>query len=148
VAKEAYQSLEEEWTKRKVSFAINPLPSVLVDPGLLGIVFTNLFSNALKFTGNRVNTQIEVGSKIKDGEEIFFVKDNGVGFDMKYADKLFSPFQRLHSQEEYEGTGVGLATVRRIIHRHGGRIWAESRPGSGTTFYFTLQGNGLRGQET
>ena len=148
VAKEAYQSLEQKWAKRKVNFVINPLPSVLVDPGLLGIVFTNLFSNALKFTRNCADAQIEVGSKIKDGEEIFFVKDNGVGFDMKYADKLFSPFQRLHSQEEYEGTGVGLATVRRIIHRHGGRIWAESRPGSGTTFYFTLQGNGLRGQET
>ncbi len=139
VAKEAYQSLEKEWDKRKVSFVINPLPSVLVDPGLLGIVFTNLFSNALKFTRNCADAQIEVGSKIRDGEEIFFVKDNGVGFDMKHGDKLFSPFQRLHSQEEYEGTGVGLATVRRIIHRHGGRIWAESRSGSGTTFYFTLQ---------
>ncbi len=148
VAKEAYQSLEEEWVKRKVNFVINPLPSVLVDPGLLGIVFTNLFSNALKFTRNRANAKIEVGSEIKDGQEIFFVKDNGVGFDRKYANKLFSPFQRLHSQEEYEGTGVGLATVRRIIHRHGGRIWAESKPGSGTTFYFTLPGNGLRGQET
>ncbi|TET64386.1 hybrid sensor histidine kinase/response regulator [Candidatus Aerophobetes bacterium] len=148
VAKEAYQSLEEEWAKRKISFVVNPLPSVLVDPGLLRIVFTNFFSNALKFTRNRANAQIEVGSEIKDGEEIFFVKDNGVGFDMKYANKLFSPFQRLHSQEEYEGTGVGLATVRRIIHRHGGRIWAESKPDSGTTFYFTLQGNGVRGRET
>jgi len=98
----------------------------------------NLLSNALKFTRKQATTEIEVGCKKKNSQTIFFVKDNGVGFDMKYVDKLFAPFQRLHRTEEYEGTGIGLATVQRIIHRHGGQVWVESKSDSGTTFYFTL----------
>ena len=147
IAQAAYKSLEHEWRKRKVDFAAQQLSSVSVDPHLMQIVFTNLLSNSLKFTRSRANAKIEVGSETKDGEEVFFIKDNGVGFDMKHADKLFSPFQRLHSREEYEGTGVGRATVRRIIHRHGGRIWVESKPGSGTTIYFTVGGDKSGSQE-
>ena len=105
---------------------------------LIKSVFTNLISNSLKFTRDRKKAIIEIGSKTKDKQTVFFVKDNGVGFDMKYVDKLFTPFQRLHRAEEYEGSGIGLAIVQRIIHRHGGRIWAESRVEKGATFYFTV----------
>ena len=138
VIKKAYQALREEWKDRKVNFIVHTCPSVLADPNLMLIAFMNLLSNALKFTRKRTTAEIEVGCKKKNNQTVFFVKDNGVGFDMKYVDKLFAPFQRLHREEEYEGTGVGLATVQRIIHRHGGQIWAESEPGSKTTFYFTL----------
>ena len=138
IARDVYESLEDEWRDRKVNFVVRECPDVLADPSLMRLVIMNLLSNALKFTRERPSAEIEVGSEIKDNETVFRVKDNGVGFDMRYAGKLFSPFQRLHRVEEYEGTGVGLAIVQRIIHRHGGRIWAESKPGSGTTFYFTL----------
>jgi len=138
IARKAYDSLEDEWKGRRVDFTVHQCPTVIADPHLMQIVFMNLLSNALKFTGNLEETEIEVGSETADGQTVFFVKDNGAGFDMKYADKLFAPFQRLHRAEEYEGTGIGLAIVQRIIDRHGGRIRAESEPGSGTTFYFTL----------
>jgi light-regulated signal transduction histidine kinase (bacteriophytochrome) len=138
IAQEVYQSLHEEWKDRKVSFAVHQCPSVSADPNLMRIVFMNLLSNTLKFTRKQTTAEIEVGCKKENNQIVFFVKDNGVGFDMKYADKLFSPFQRLHRTEEYEGTGIGLATVQRIIHRHGGQIWVESKTGSGTTFYFAL----------
>jgi signal transduction histidine kinase len=109
------------------------------DPKLLRIALENLLGNAWKFSGKQDNPRIEVGM-LKDGtREIYFVRDNGVGFDMKYADKLFGPFQRLHAVHEFPGTGIGLATVQRIIHRHGGRIWCDSTPGVSTTFYFTLK---------
>ena len=140
VAKEAYESLEDEWKGREVTFTVHRFPPVLADRSFMQIVFTNLLANALKFTRNLVTAEIEVDCETKDAQKVFFVKDNGVGFDMKYADKLFIPFQRLHRAEEYEGTGIGLATVQRIIHRHGGRIWGKSEPGSGATFYFILQG--------
>lgn len=138
ITKEAYQALHPEWKDRKVNFTMHQCPSALADPNLMRIAFMNLLSNALKFTLKQTTTEIEVGYKKKKNQTVFFVKDNGIGFDMKYADKLFAPFQRLHKAEEYEGTGIGLATVQRIIHRHGGQIWVESKSDSGTTFYFTL----------
>ena len=101
-------------------------------------VFVNLLSNAIKFTGQREIARIEIGSQSDSEEDIYYVKDNGAGFDPKHAGKLFGVFQRLHGQEEFEGTGVGLALVQRIIHRHGGRIWAKSNVNQGATFYFTV----------
>jgi light-regulated signal transduction histidine kinase (bacteriophytochrome) len=109
------------------------------DGRLLAIVFENLLGNAWKFTAKRTDARIEVGASDKDSR-IFFVRDNGAGFDMAYATKLFGMFQRLHSTKEFEGTGIGLATVKRVIRRHRGRIWAESEVGCGATFYFTLEG--------
>ena len=126
---------EEE---RTIEWRIDVLPKLNCDPGLIKLVLINLLSNASKFTRTRPSAVIEVGSCLTDGIFTLFVRDNGVGFDPKYADKLFGVFQRLHRQEDFEGTGIGLATVQRIIHRHGGRIWAESSPGNGATFYFTL----------
>jgi light-regulated signal transduction histidine kinase (bacteriophytochrome) len=107
-------------------------------PILLAQVFTNLLSNAVKFTSRRPHAIIEVGSCEMNGETATFVRDNGEGFNPDFAGKLFGVFQRLHRQDEFEGTGIGLATVQRIIHRHGGRIWAESAMGQGATFFFTL----------
>ena len=130
--------LESEIAGRPVEWQIRELPAVACDPGLLGVVFTNLLSNAVKYTRPRDVAVIEVGETTRDGERAFFVKDNGVGFDMKYADKLFGVFQRLHRKEDFEGMGVGLATVQRIIHKHGGRIWADAVPNRGASFYFTL----------
>ena len=109
------------------------------DPRLLRVVLENLIGNALKFTSTRPASVVEVGCEERGGEAVFFVRDNGVGFDMAYAQKLFTPFQRLHGIDEFPGTGIGLATVQRIVVRHGGRIWAESAPGAGTTFTFTLR---------
>jgi light-regulated signal transduction histidine kinase (bacteriophytochrome) len=112
----------------------------LGDRVLLRSVFANLLGNAWKFTAKRTVAKIEVGKmESGSGATVFFVKDNGAGFEMKYADRLFSPFQRLHRQDEFPGTGVGLATVQKIIHKHGGRIWAESQPEQGATFFFTLE---------
>src|SRR5690606_39807066 len=114
------------------------------DPRLLTVVFDNLLSNAFKFTEKTELPHISVGripesGEADEAETVYFVRDNGAGFDMKYADKLFGVFQRLHSDREFSGTGVGLATVQRIVHRHGGRIWAEATVGGGATFYFTLE---------
>lgn len=123
---------------RAVEISVARLPSCYADPHLLKQVFVNLLSNALKFTQDRAPAHIEVGSQQQDGAPVYFVRDNGVGFDMRYADKLFGVFQRLHRSEEYEGTGVGLAIVQRILRRHGGRIWAEAAVDEGATLYFTL----------
>ena len=108
------------------------------DANLMKVVLENLIGNAWKFTQTRPGAKIEVGCVDIAGEKAFFVKDSGVGFNMAYADKLFGPFQRLHSEKEFPGTGIGLASVKRIITRHGGRIWADSKVGKGATFYFTL----------
>ncbi len=127
---------------RRIEISIGDLPLCQSDPSLLKVVYTNLLSNALKFTGKRDYTLIEIGCKDEESEHVYYVKDNGVGFNMKYVEKLFGVFQRLHRADEYEGTGVGLANVQRIIHRHGGRIWVASEIDKGTTFYFTLEKGG------
>jgi two-component system sensor histidine kinase/response regulator len=123
---------------RKIEWKIGNLPDVICDQGLIKQVFANLISNALKYTHFRDNAVIEIGESTNGEESAIFIRDNGAGFDMKHADKLFGAFQRLHRAEEFEGNGVGLATVRRIVQRHGGRIWAESELNKGATFYFTL----------
>ena len=124
--------------ERHVEIVITPDVAVRADRGLLRVVLHNLMGNAWKFTGKRSDARIEVGVVAADGERAYYVRDNGAGFDMAYASKLFGAFQRLHRVTEFPGTGVGLATVQRIIHRHGGRVWAESAVGRGATFYFTL----------
>jgi signal transduction histidine kinase len=124
--------------KRIIEWEIATLPDVQCDPGLIKQVFTNLISNAVKYTRLRQVAEIEIGQITIGRECAFFVRDNGAGFEMKSAGKLFVAFQRLHRQEEFEGTGVGLATVRRIVRRHGGRIWAEAELDKGATFFFTL----------
>lgn len=131
--------MAEEMEGREIEWRVEPLPEVECDPGLARQVLSNLLSNAAKFTRTRQPAVIEVGMRQANGTKAIYVRDNGVGFDPKYADKLFGVFQRLHRQEEFEGTGVGLATVRRIIRRHGGEVWAESETGRGTTFTFTLE---------
>ena len=137
--KEALKNLAPEMNGRSIVWKIDRLPQLYGDPTMLRLVLTNLVSNALKFTRKREDAKIEVGSMNNEQEEIVvFVRDNGVGFDMRYADKLFGIFQRLHREEEFEGTGIGLANVRRIIHRHGGRTWAEGSLNGGATFYFSL----------
>src|SRR5208282_1014071 len=116
------------------------------DPGLMKQVFANLISNAVKYTRPRFPAIIEVGCQDLKGDTAVFVRDNGVGFSMKYADKLFGVFQRLHRSEEFEGTGVGLATVDRIVRKHGGCVWAEAALDKGATFYFTVPGLNPAGQ--
>jgi len=136
---EARRELAPTMANRKIRWDISNLPPVEGDSTLLKVVLINLLSNALKYTSPLRNALIEIGSKPdEDGKAVIFVKDNGVGFNMKYVDKLFGVFQRLHRDEEFEGTGIGLATVRRIIHRHGGQVWAESEINRGATFYFSL----------
>jgi light-regulated signal transduction histidine kinase (bacteriophytochrome) len=132
---------------RQVEVAIGQLPGCEADPALLKQVFVNLLSNALKYTKPRNPARIEVGALMHGEAEsvladatVYYVRDNGVGFDMRYVEKLFGVFQRLHKAEEFEGTGVGLAIVHRIVSRHGGRIWADATVDRGATFYFTLAG--------
>jgi light-regulated signal transduction histidine kinase (bacteriophytochrome) len=143
--------LQPESEGRQVEWVIADLPAVACDPVLVKQVFQNLLANALKFTRSRggvdvapgrmpapARAVIEVNYKEEDGQPVFMVRDNGVGFNMKYVDKLFGVFQRLHRTEDFEGTGIGLATVQRIVQKHGGRVWAEGELGKGATFYFTL----------
>ena len=124
---------------RNIDLRIGLLPVCEGDPVLLKLVWTNLLTNALKFTRQREPAVVEAGCSAEGGEKIYFVRDNGAGFDMRYAGKLFGVFQRLHRVEDYEGTGVGLAIVQRILHRHGGRVWAEAQVDRGATFYFTVE---------
>jgi PAS domain S-box-containing protein len=135
---EALADIKESYSGRVIEWSIGALPSVRGDYALLRQVWANLLGNAVKYTRSREAARIEVSAREENGEIIFTVTDNGVGFDMRYADKLFGVFQRLHSQEEFEGTGIGLAIVQRIISRHGGRVWAEAELDRGATFSFTL----------
>jgi len=140
VARQALADLEDEQEGRQIEISIDDLPSCQADPALLRQVFVNLLSNALKFTRRREPAKVHVGCTIEDGAVVYFVKDNGVGFDMRYAERAFGVFQRLHRADEYEGTGVGLAIVQRIVRRHGGRVWAEAEVDKGATFSFVLGG--------
>ncbi len=127
---------------RRVKFELQPGLAADADPILLRTVLQNLLANAFKYTRHAADARVAVGRAERDGETLFFVRDNGAGFDLQYAAKLFGAFQRMHSASEFEGSGIGLATVKRIVERHGGRVWAESRPGEGATFYFTLESQG------
>jgi PAS domain S-box-containing protein len=138
LVRQVLDTLRVDMEGRKVEIEIEELPLCKGDPALLKQVWMNLLSNALKFTLERDVARIKIGCNESERERVYFVKDNGVGFDMQYANKLFGVFQRLHRAEEYEGTGVGLAIVQRIIHRHGGRVWTEAEPNIGATFYFTF----------
>ena len=138
LAGEICQSLQRQHPERKVQFEIEADVTTQGDVNLLRIVLENLLGNAWKYTSRRDRARIAFGTRLQNGQRVFFVRDNGVGFDGQYADQLFKPFQRLHKSHEFEGSGIGLATVQRIIQRHGGRIWAEAKPGEGATFYFTL----------
>jgi PAS domain S-box-containing protein len=138
LVKDAIRQLKHDADGRDIEWITESLPDVVADPSLLRQVLVNLISNALKYTRTRSRARIELGTSVTEDEIIFFIRDNGVGFDMRYADRLFGVFQRLHRASEFEGTGVGLANVRRIIHRHGGRTWAEGVVNSGATFYFSL----------
>jgi signal transduction histidine kinase len=135
---EVLAELGHESPERRVELNVQPLPDCLADPALLRQVLVNLLSNALKYTAGRDPARIEVGGESKDGEVVYSVTDNGAGFDMKHADKLFGVFQRLHSQAEFKGTGIGLSIVQRIVERHGGRVQGEGRPGEGATFRFSV----------
>jgi light-regulated signal transduction histidine kinase (bacteriophytochrome) len=124
--------------KRVIDWRITALTVIDCDYGLMKQVFANLISNAVKYTRPIEKAIIEIGQSTIQGRVVFFVRDNGVGFDMRSAAKLFAPFQRLHQEQDFEGTGIGLATVQRILEKHRGRIWAESEPGRGSTFFFTV----------
>ena len=135
---EVLQGIADDIDRRNITFTRGPLPDTQGDVSMLRLVLANLVSNAVKFTMKTGHPVIEIGCDTNNGESVFYIRDNGVGFDMRYADKLFGVFQRLHPEKDYEGTGIGLATVQRIIQRHGGRVWAESEPDRGASFYFTL----------
>ena len=138
IIEDSLTSLKPDIDKRDIQWKIASLPKVFGDAALLKLVWQNLLSNAVKFTSKKKSAKIEIGFKKEDNETIFFIRDNGAGFDMRYVEKIFGVFQRLHSAADFEGTGIGLANVYRIILRHEGRIWAKSKPGKGAAFYFTL----------
>lgn len=138
LAKNIMKQFEEQEGNREIDFQISSCPTIHADRALVEILLTNLFSNAIKFSQGREKREIKLGCYSESGSEVFFVKDNGVGFDEKYGDKLFEIFQRLHSESEFKGTGIGLAIARQVVQRHGGRIWAEAEPDKGATIFFTL----------
>ena len=138
MVREVFDELRVQEPGRRVELQLDELPDCVADPALLKQVVVNLLSNAFKFTRGKEPARIHAGCRREKGERVYFVRDNGAGFDMEHARSLFGVFQRLHGEMEFEGTGVGLSIVQRIIHRHGGRIWAEAEVNKGATFYFTL----------
>ena len=131
------EQVKKQVEGRSVNVSVGEMPGAWADPALLNQVFFNLIDNAFKYTRRRAQAVVEIGSREIGSERVFFVRDNGAGFNMEYAGKLFGVFQRLHRAEDFEGTGVGLAIAQRIVLRHGGRIWAEAEVDRGATFYFT-----------
>ena len=144
LARQIVAELREQQPDRNLDVRIAEGLVADVDPDFIRIALANLLSNALKFTGGQTAPRIDFASETRDGEVVYYVRDNGAGFDMAYAEQVFRPFERLHSQDDFPGTGIGLATVQRVIRRHGGRIWADAAIGRGATFYFTLDST-LRG---
>jgi light-regulated signal transduction histidine kinase (bacteriophytochrome) len=144
LVQEAFRQAAADAPDSPIELSVEPLPNCRGDANLVRQVLINLLSNAVKFSRNAAAPRVEVGSKRENGEVAYFVRDNGAGFDMRYAGKLFGVFQRLHGPDEFAGTGVGLAIVKRIIDRHGGRVWAEGEVGKGATFYFTLGSDDCR----
>jgi light-regulated signal transduction histidine kinase (bacteriophytochrome) len=138
IARSIAMDLKKSDPERNVAFQIEDGLTANGDPRLLHIVLNNLFGNAWKFTSKHPSARIEFGRAEREGKQVLCLRDDGAGFDMAYASKLFGPFQRLHGVHEFDGTGIGLATAQRIIHRHGGKIWAESAIQKGAAFYFTL----------
>jgi light-regulated signal transduction histidine kinase (bacteriophytochrome) len=139
LVKEALTEIQPETSGRTIAWKIGALPNLYGDRSMLRLALVNLLSTAVKFTRTNPEAEVEIGSMEKKEEGVVvFVRDNGVGFDMKYAHKLFGVFQRLHQSDSFEGTGIGLATVKRIIHRHGGKVWAESLLNRGATFFFSV----------
>ena len=138
LAVRAYEELTGDGSRVEIEFVTHPIPECLADPILLNQVLVNLISNAIKYSRKSDTPRIEIGCFLDSGRPVYFIRDNGIGFDMQYADKLFGVFQRLHSSCEFEGTGIGLAIVRNIIQRHGGTVWAEAEVNNGATFFFTL----------
>ncbi|MDO8473806.1 MAG: ATP-binding protein, partial [Dehalococcoidia bacterium] len=140
LARHAFAEQAAAVPDRAIDFDVGKMPAAYGDASMMRQVLVNLIANAIKFTRPKGMAAIKIGSRVDGGENVYYVRDNGVGFDMQYLHKLFGVFQRLHREEDFEGTGVGLAIVQRIVHRHGGRVWAESVLGEGATFYFTLPG--------
>jgi light-regulated signal transduction histidine kinase (bacteriophytochrome) len=139
LARGVAEDLRRHYSTPAASIEIEPGLQAAADPRLLSVVLENLLGNAWKFTSKQATPRVSVGKQQNGSQTVFYVRDNGAGFDMAYSDNLFRPFQRLHSQSEFEGTGIGLATVQRVINRHSGRVWAEGAVGAGATFYFTLE---------
>jgi light-regulated signal transduction histidine kinase (bacteriophytochrome) len=141
IVNRALKTFSDELTGRTVKINISDLPDAMGDENLINLVWVNLISNALKYSRNKEKAVIDIGGKVENGEVIFHIKDNGAGFDMKYADKLFGVFQRLHKASDFEGIGIGLANVNRIVMRHGGKCWADGEVGKGATFLFSVPNN-------
>ena len=143
IVDEMRKELEPATSGRAIEWQVEPLPRVAADRTMMRQLFGNLLGNAVKFTRNCPAADIQIGSRAtSNGEVVIFVRDNGAGFDMQYYEKLFQVFQRLHGEQEFEGTGIGLANVRRVVERHGGRVWAEGAVGAGAPFYFSLPQDG------